>query len=220
MAMAPGEIDLVMPTDYAAETCINKGLLKKIDKSKLFFFDRLNPALMGHYFDPENQYTVPYYWGVYGIGFDKDFWKDGIPLVSWQMVFDQKFKNALIAMPNDAHYLVLIAAQYLFGTIDNLTMQQIQQITDCKVAHQRVPSHHPLQGQIEESGVAEAYDNRDLKLIEKNLGSLSTAVIRAGQEEHHRNRSAVETEKHPPSRGGHESDVEYGASSHEHRRDH
>jgi len=130
MAMAPGEIDLVMPTDYAVETFIKKGLLKKIDKNKLLFWDKLNSSLMGHYFDPENQYTIPYYWGVYGIGFDKDFWKDGIPLASWQMVFDRRFKNALIAMPNDAHYLVLIAAQYLFGTIDNLTMQQIQQITD------------------------------------------------------------------------------------------
>ncbi len=130
MAMAPGEIDLVMPTDYAAEVFIKKGLLKKIDKRKLFFWDSLRPSLMGHYFDPENQYTIPYYWGVYGIGYDKNVWKEGIPFISWQMVFDRRFKNALVAMPNDAHYLVLIAAQYLFGTIDNLTKEQIQRITN------------------------------------------------------------------------------------------
>jgi hypothetical protein len=64
-----------------------------------------------------------------------------------------------------------------------------------------------LQGQIEESCVAEADDNRNLKLIEEDLGSLTAALIVLGQEDHHRDWSAVETKKHPPGRRGYESDV-------------
>ena len=74
-----------------------------------------------------------------------------------------------------------------------------------------------MQGQIEEGRVAQADDNRDLKLVEKNLGSLAAALVRFGEEQHHRDGGAVETEQYPPGRGGHESDVQDGAYGHEHR---
>lgn len=127
-------IDVVMPTDYAAEVFIKQGFLKKLDKSKLDFLSTLNPQLTGHYFDPENQYTIPYYWGVYGIGFDKDYCAQkpsiafGAQAPSWGILFDKKYKDAHIAMPDNARYLTLIAAQYLFGSIDNIQVHQLEQI--------------------------------------------------------------------------------------------
>lgn len=121
-------IDLVMPTDYAAQIFIKKGLFKKIDKTKLSFLHTLNTQLMGHYFDPGNEYTIPYYWGLYGIGFDKDYFGETPPAASWGILFDKQFKNAHIAMPDNARYLALITAQYLFGAIDDLDTHQIEHI--------------------------------------------------------------------------------------------
>ncbi|MCX5924885.1 MAG: spermidine/putrescine ABC transporter substrate-binding protein [Candidatus Dependentiae bacterium] len=127
-------VDLVMPSDYAAQMFIKKGLLKKIDTSKLAFFKDLNPRLMGHFFDPHNEYTIPYYWGVYGIGFDKDYFGAQSPKASWGILFDKQYKSAHITMPDNARYLMLIVAQYLYGTIDNIDMHRSAQIQQLLMA--------------------------------------------------------------------------------------
>lgn len=136
-------VDLIMPSDYAAQNFIKKGLLKKIDKTKLSFVADLDSRLLGHYFDPENNYTIPWYWGVFGIGYDKDYFRNlkiaGLPAeldkssgvlsgtlapkISWQTLFDPAYASAHIAMPNDVRYLVFIAAQHLFGSLDSLDKQ-------------------------------------------------------------------------------------------------
>ena len=120
LATGGHDIDVIMPTDYAAEMFIKKGLLKKIDTRKLSFMQHLNPQLMGRYFDPSNEYTIPYYWGIYGIGFDKNYFSDAAPPASWGVLFDPGFKTAHISMPDNPRYLVSIAAQYIYGTIDVL----------------------------------------------------------------------------------------------------
>lgn len=150
-------VDLIMPSDYAAQNFIKKGLLKKIDKAKLSFVQDLDTRLLGHYFDPNNDYTIPWYWGVFGIGYDKDYFRDLevsfhagsraeldksagtisgaiAPAISWQTLFDPAYASAHIAMPNDVRYLVFIAAQHLFGSLDsldkrdNLDAQRIEKI--------------------------------------------------------------------------------------------
>ncbi len=45
----------------------------------LTFWHRLNPILLNMYADPANEYSIPYYWGVYGIGYDQDLFKNGPP---------------------------------------------------------------------------------------------------------------------------------------------
>jgi len=127
-------IDVVMPTDYAAQELIKRGLLKKLDKSRLSFMHTLDARLLGHYFDANNDYTIPYYWGVYGLGFDKDYFGDTLPISSWRMIFDRRFKSAHIAVPDNARYLVLIAARYLFGTIDNLDNERMERINNYLIA--------------------------------------------------------------------------------------
>ena len=63
--------DLVMPSDYAVKKLIDEGLLKKIDKQKLNFVQALNPVLMGHSFDPNNDYALPYVWELYLMGMSR-----------------------------------------------------------------------------------------------------------------------------------------------------
>jgi spermidine/putrescine transport system substrate-binding protein len=121
-------VDVVMPSDYAADIFIKKGLLKKIDTTKLDFLEHLDTRLLGLYFDPHNEYTIPWYWGVFGIGYDKDYFGHMPSDSSWDLLFDPRYASARIAMPNDVRYLVFIAAQHLFGTIDNLDAQRIEQI--------------------------------------------------------------------------------------------
>ncbi|MFN3741463.1 MAG: PotD/PotF family extracellular solute-binding protein [Anaerolineales bacterium] len=56
--------DLVQPTDYIVSLMIQKGMLQKLDKSKLYFLDNMLPQFMNQPFDPNNEYTVPYQAGT------------------------------------------------------------------------------------------------------------------------------------------------------------
>jgi spermidine/putrescine transport system substrate-binding protein len=75
--------DLVVPSDYAVQSMAKEGLLAPLDKSKLENLKHIDPTLLDLYFDPGNTYSVPYFWGITGIAYNKtklaevpDSWAD------------------------------------------------------------------------------------------------------------------------------------------------
>ncbi len=134
---AKHDYDIIMPSDYAAEIMIKEGLIKKIDRSRLVFFDQLYPALLGHYFDPNNEYTIPFYWSILGLGIDKDYFGGKIPESSWALVFDENSVPERISVLDVGRELPLIAAQYLFGRIENLTNDEIEKIKQLLIRQRR-----------------------------------------------------------------------------------
>jgi len=111
--------DLIIPSDYAVDWMIKKGMLKKIDISRLSFFNRLDPKLMHNYFDPNNEYSIPYFWGVYGIVINKDYYPTTITK-DFKLIFDKKYEPQHICMPGNAREVIMMAAYYLFGDINVL----------------------------------------------------------------------------------------------------
>ena len=69
--VANGEsYDLLVPSDYMIQRLIEEDLLQKLDHSKLDCFDKLSEAVVGLPYDPDNEYSVPYFWGTVGIVYD------------------------------------------------------------------------------------------------------------------------------------------------------
>jgi len=129
--------DVVIPSDYTVELLIKEGLLQKIDRSKLAFFKHIDPKFLGKYFDPKNEYSIPYLWEVYKIGVSKNYFKNGSPEASWKIIFDEQYVPGKIVMINNAREAVLLAAYYLFGTIDNLTDDHIKKIKELLVKQKK-----------------------------------------------------------------------------------
>ncbi|MBI2775123.1 spermidine/putrescine ABC transporter substrate-binding protein [Candidatus Dependentiae bacterium] len=124
--------DLIIPSDYIMEKLIDTQLIMPLDRSKLNFWNRLNPELLGVYFDRNNDYSIPYHWAVYGLGVRSDVLADREP-VSWKLLFDQTLPGK-IAMLNSGREAVAIAAYYLYGAIEKLTVAQQQEIYKLLVA--------------------------------------------------------------------------------------
>jgi len=122
--------DIIFPSDYAVQLLIKEGVLQKIDRTKLRFFNRLNKKLLNLYFDPLNQYSLPYLWEVYGIGFDKEFFGKEGPEPTWRFVFDECSSLRCMGMNNNVREVVGIAALYLFGKVDFLNKQQLQKVKE------------------------------------------------------------------------------------------
>lgn len=59
-----GDYDLVIADDYIIEMVIAEGLAQKLDISKIEGYEGINPAYKGTFYDPTDEYTVPYGAGV------------------------------------------------------------------------------------------------------------------------------------------------------------
>ncbi len=67
-----GDYDLVIADDYIIETVIAEGLAQKLDFSKLAGYDGVNPLYKGQFYDPTDEYTVPYGAGVQTIVYNPE----------------------------------------------------------------------------------------------------------------------------------------------------
>lgn len=69
-AAGGGDYDLVIADDYIIETTIAQGLAQKLDKSRLSNYRNINPIYQKQFYDPADEYTVPYGAGVQTIVYD------------------------------------------------------------------------------------------------------------------------------------------------------
>ena len=121
--------DLIIPSDYTVEQLIQEDLLQPLDKKKFTQWDRIVPRLLDCYFDPDNRYSIPYYWGIYGLGVDTEFFKGTVPEASWDLIFERlPGTSTKIAMLNTPRESILLTAYYLFKSIDALTPEKCAHI--------------------------------------------------------------------------------------------
>ena len=131
--------DLIMPSDYMIEMLRNEDILKKVEMNKLPFAKEFYPHLLNNYYDPLNEYSIPYFWSMYGIAYNKDHFKNGEPVPSWALIFDEKVAPKHLCMIDGARELVQIAAQYLYGKqLTPLTQEQIAHIKAVLVKQKKI----------------------------------------------------------------------------------
>jgi len=117
--------DLLIPSDYAIRILRESDLIKKLDKKKIATFDDINPTLRGHDFDPNNDYSVPYCWEIFGLVYDPSYFENRPFSSGWSMIFEPKQIDYTIAMVNDPVEAFIIAAYYKYGAVDQLTKEQV-----------------------------------------------------------------------------------------------
>ena len=90
--------DLIIADDYIIETVIEKGLAQKLDKSKLSNYRNINPAYQGQFYDPTDEYTIPYGAGVQTIVYDPD--SVNIRISGYGDLWDPSLKNKIGIIAN------------------------------------------------------------------------------------------------------------------------
>lgn len=119
--------DLITTSDSTVELLIKSNLLANIDLNKLNNFKNIDKKLIGLYFDPKNNYSIPYFWSTDGIIFNKNKFKN--INVDWDLVFNKpKNNNFKICMLDSSKESVLLVAINLFNRVDNLSEQDLEQI--------------------------------------------------------------------------------------------
>ena len=129
--VANGEpYDLLVPSDYMIQRLIEEDLLQKLDKSKLDCMDKLVDAVKGLPYDPNNDYSVPYFWGTVGIVYDKNKVDiQDLEAEGYNIFLNPKYKGDvyLYDSERDSFMMALKALGYSMNTENEQELQEAYQ---------------------------------------------------------------------------------------------
>jgi spermidine/putrescine transport system substrate-binding protein len=86
--------DIAVPSEYMIDKMRQEKLLIPLDHSKLPNLKNIDERFMDLPFDPDNKYSVPYFWGTVGIVYNPTM-LDGMEIDSWNDLWDPKLKNEI-----------------------------------------------------------------------------------------------------------------------------
>lgn len=120
--VANGEpYDVIVPSDYMIQRLIQEGLVQPLDKDEDMnaALEQLDSDVLNLPYDPDNEYSVPYFWGDVGIVYDKtkvseeDLKKEG-----WDIFRDSKYKGEIYLYDSerDSFMMALKALGYSMNT--------------------------------------------------------------------------------------------------------
>lgn len=109
--------DIVIPSDYMIQRMINEDMLQKIDVSKLSNYNLIDDKYKNLYFDPDNEYSVPFSVGMVGLIYNTSIVKETPD--SWSVMWDEKYKNDVLTFNNPRDSFAI--AQFLLGQDINST---------------------------------------------------------------------------------------------------
>ena len=69
-AVNGGDYDIILASDYILNATREAGLMQKLDKSIVTNYDNLDARFTNQYFDPQNEYVMPYVSGIPLIVYD------------------------------------------------------------------------------------------------------------------------------------------------------
>lgn len=148
--------DVIVPSDYMVQIMIEEGMLEELDFSVITNISNMAADNVNQYFDPEQKYTVPYFWGTSGFAVDTNVISD--PEDTWEMVFEPSPEVCgKISMLDDERETLGAALMYLGYSINDTDPQHLEEAKDLLV---------------EQSKCVKAYDsqtNDDLIISEEVL---------------------------------------------------
>ncbi len=113
--------DILIPSDHMVERLIKEEKVQALDLSLIPNLDNIFPDLLNRPFDPNNVYSVPYFWGNIGIIYNKnnvdiaDLESEG-----WNVLLNEKYANQIYIYDSarDAFMLAEKALGYSVNTTD------------------------------------------------------------------------------------------------------
>ncbi len=132
--------DIVIPSDYMIERLIDEDMLQKIDFSNIPNYKYIDAKYKGLYFDPKDEYSVPYNVGMVGLIYNTKMVKEAP--TSWNVMWDEQYKGKVLMFdnPRDAFGI----AQKLLGQSFNTTNE-----AEWRAAADKLKAQKPiLQGYV------------------------------------------------------------------------
>ncbi len=125
------DYDLICTSDYMVEKLISEGEVLEINFDNIPNIANLDETYFefSKSFDPENKYSVPYFFGTVGILYNKNM-VDEEDLTSWSCLWDEKYSGQVIMADSvrDSFMTALKYLGYSLNTTDEGELREAQEI--------------------------------------------------------------------------------------------
>lgn len=91
--------DVIIPSDYMIERMIEENMLQKLDFSNIPNYKYVNEDFRGLFFDANDEYSVPYTYGMIGIIYNEDM-VDEEDTGSWDLLWNDKYNGQILQFNN------------------------------------------------------------------------------------------------------------------------
>ena len=104
--------DVIIPSDYMIAKMAEENLLHPLNFENIPNYQYIDDAFKGLYYDPQNQYSVPYTYGIVGVIYDANV-VDEADSGGWELMWNEKYSGRIVQFnnPRDAFG----TAQYKLG---------------------------------------------------------------------------------------------------------
>jgi spermidine/putrescine transport system substrate-binding protein len=128
--------DVIVPSDYMVQTMIADGLLMELDFNVITNIKNMDKMNVHQYFDPEQKYSMPYFWGTSGFAVDTSVVTDYEP--SWKMLFDPNSPYCgRITMLDDERETIGVALIYLGYSINDTNPAHLDEAKNLLIGQAR-----------------------------------------------------------------------------------
>lgn len=121
------DYDIVVPSDYMVRRLAKQNLIQELDHARLTHFQNLDARFLDKGFDHGNKYSIPYFWGTTGLGYNRQKVKE--PVDSWGVLFDEANKGRIL-MLDDMRECFAVALKYLGKSLNETDPEALKQAAD------------------------------------------------------------------------------------------
>ncbi len=122
------QYDVIIPSDYMISRLISEDGLEKLNFDNIPNYANIDDAYKNMEYDPQNEYSVPYMWGVVGVVYNKTM-LDYTP-TSWDVLWDENLSGQILMFDNsrDALAIALEKLGYSLNTTDEGELKEAQEL--------------------------------------------------------------------------------------------
>ena len=121
------EYDVIVPSDYMIGKMASEGLLAKLNFDNIPNMDLIGDQYKSRDYDPNNEYCVPYTWGVVGLIYNTTMVEGEID--SWDALWDEAYAGNVL-MFNNSRDAFAIAAKRIGLSMNPTTVEEIEQMAE------------------------------------------------------------------------------------------
>ena len=109
--------DVIIPSDYMIARMISEDMIQPLDYTKITNFDLIDDQYKNLFYDPANEYSVPYTVGLVGLIYNTTMVEEAPD--SWSAMWDERYADNILTFNNPRDAFAI--AQFLLGYDINST---------------------------------------------------------------------------------------------------
>ncbi|GAB6107951.1 ABC transporter substrate-binding protein [Fusibacter bizertensis] len=117
------QYDIAIPSDYMIEKMMKEDLLEPIDLTKIPNYANIDSRFKNLAFDPNNAYSVPYFWGTVGIIYNSKLITE--PIDSWNVLWDEKYAGQF-TMVDSQRDSIMVALKKLGYSMNTKSVEELE----------------------------------------------------------------------------------------------